>query len=223
MIRAALVIDIPFYREGLAALLGQSADVTVVGSSSGDEDVAALVTLESPDVVLLDIGAACARETLGALRGLATPPRVVALALSETPESIAEWARAGVMGYISRSASLADLLQCVRCVVRGEAYCSPRVMAILLHRFAEIEGRSPLPPLRSADLTAREREILDLVGRGLSNKVIAARLHISHATAKNHVHHILEKLQLRSRAEVAAYLHANNPGSGAAQSPSRGA
>jgi two-component system, NarL family, nitrate/nitrite response regulator NarL len=223
VIRAALVIDIPFYREGLAALLSQSADVTVVGSPAGDEEVAALVTRESPDVVLLDIGAAGAHETLATLRVLATPPRIVALALSETPESIAEWAGAGVMGYISRSAGLADVLQCLRCVVRGEAYCSPRVMAILLHRFAALEGRLPLAPARSAGLTAREHEILDLVGRGLSNKVIAARLHISHATAKNHVHHILDKLQLRSRAEVAAYLHTQGKGRGAAEVPPRSA
>lgn len=218
MIRAALVIDVPFYREGLATLLTQSADVTVVASLAGDDEVAACIARECPDVVLLDISGAHARAMLAALRALSPPPRIVALALQETPESIAEWAAAGVIGYISRTASLADLLQCLRCAVRGEAYCSPRVMAILLNRLVALEGRPPLAPARSGDLTVREREILELVGRGLSNKVIAARLHISHATAKNHVHHILDKLQLRSRAEVAAYLQAREtPLQGTAQ------
>jgi DNA-binding NarL/FixJ family response regulator len=211
MIRAALVIDVPFYREGLATLLTQSADVTVVASLPGDDEVAACIARESPDVVLLDISGAHARAMLATLRALRPPPPIVAIALRETPESIAEWAGAGVIGYISRTASLADLLQCLRCAVRGEPYCSPRVMSILLNRLVALEGQPPLAPARSADLTVREREILELVGRGLSNKVIAARLHISHATAKNHVHHILDKLQLRSRAEVAAYLQAREP------------
>jgi DNA-binding NarL/FixJ family response regulator len=206
MIRAALVIDVPFYREGLETLLTQSADVTVVASLAGADEVATCIARESPDVVLLDISGAQTHTILAALRALSPPPPIVALALQETPESIAEWASAGAIGYISRTASLADLLQCLRCAVRGEAYCSPRVMAILLSRLVALEGRPRTAPARSADLTLREREILDLVGRGLSNKVIAARLHISHATAKNHVHHILDKLQLRSRAEVAAYL-----------------
>ena len=123
----------------------------------------------------------------------------------ETPESVASWAAAGAIGYVSRSAGLADLLQCLQSAARGEVYCSPRVMSILLHRYA---AQPPPHVPRGGGLTGREREILELVGRGLCNKVIAARLHISHATAKNHVHHILDKLQLRSRAEVAAYLHA---------------
>jgi two-component system, NarL family, nitrate/nitrite response regulator NarL len=208
MIRAALIIDVPFYREGLATLLGQNDDVTIVGSSTDSETAVALVTRERPDVVLLDITAVRARETLAALRALESAPQIVALALNETQDGIAEWAGSGVIGYISRSASLSDLLHCVRCAARGELYCSPRVMSIVLHRFAAFTSQPPQPTMRGDELTLREREILDLVGRGLSNKLIAARLNISHATAKNHVHHILDKLQLRSRAEVAAYLHA---------------
>lgn len=216
MIRALLVIDVHFYREGLAALLAHSADVTVAATLSGAEGVVSAVERESPDVVLLDTSALHARETLGELHAMERPPRVVALAISETPESIAEWAGAGVLGYVSRSASLADLLQCLRCAVRGEAYCSPSVMAILLNRFATLGERPHVAASRGDDLTTREREILELIGRGLSNKVIARRLNISHATAKNHVHHILDKLQLRSRTQVAAYLHgqrAVSPGS----------
>jgi DNA-binding NarL/FixJ family response regulator len=210
MIRVLLSIDVPFYRDGLATLLNQSADVTVVATLHGGAPVPPLVARESPDVILLDISAAGARETLEALLAVGDPPKVVVLAITETPECIAEWAASGALGYVSRYASLADLLHCLRCVARGEAYCSPRVMAMLLRGYAasgERMGQGASRVAEMGDLTAREREIVELVGSGLSNKLIATRLHISHATAKNHVHHILDKLRLRSRAEVAAHLH----------------
>jgi DNA-binding NarL/FixJ family response regulator len=211
MIRALLIIDVPFYRDGLAALLNQSSDVTVVATPHGGAPMPPLVARESADVILLDISAAGARETLEALLAVGDPPNVVVLAITETPECIAEWAALGALGYVSRYASLADLLHCLRCVARGQAYCSPCVMAMLLRGYAASGERTDQRAARRAqmgDLTARELEILDLVGCGLSNKLIAARLHISHATAKNHVHHILDKLRLRSRAEIAAHLHA---------------
>ena len=201
MIRVLLVIDIPFYREGLAVLLSRSADVVIAGSAPDADSAARMVSSCEPDVILVDTSAADAQS----LCRLESAPPVVALAVGETPESVASWAAAGAIGYVSRSAGLADLLQCLQSAARGEVYCSPRVTAILLHRYVA-QPATPLP--RSGDLTAREREILDLVGRGLCNKVIATRLNISHATAKKHVHHILDKLQLRSRAEAAAYLHA---------------
>lgn len=161
-------------------------------------------------MILLDISADVALETLKALLAGGDPPRVVVLAITETPECVAEWAALGALGYVSRNASLADLIHCLRCAARAEAYCSPRVMTMLLRGCALSRERASQGESRRAargDLTAREREILELVGKGMSNKLIAARLHISHATAKNHVHHILDKLRLRSRAKVAAYLH----------------
>jgi two-component system, NarL family, nitrate/nitrite response regulator NarL len=207
MIRALLVIDVHFYREGLASLLAQSADISVVATLSSGDKVIETIERAAPNVVLLDTSSAHARELLVSVRRLGAPPPVVALALNETAESIEEWAGGGALGYVSRSASLADLLQCLRSAVRGEAYCSPRVMAILLSRFATLKAEPRNSFTRNVDLTAREREILELVGSGLSNKLIAVRLHISHATAKNHVHNILDKLRLRNRTEVAAYLH----------------
>ena len=202
MIRVLLVIDVPFYREGLASLLSQSAGVVIAGSAPNADSAAQMLSACNPDVLLLDTSAGDAQS----LCRLENAPPLVALAVGETPESVAAWAAAGAIGYVSRSAGLADLLQCLQCAARGEVYCSPRVTSILLNRYAAQSVSARVP--RSNDLTAREREILELVGLGLCNKVIATRLHISHATAKNHVHHILDKLQLRSRAEVAAYLHA---------------
>jgi two-component system, NarL family, nitrate/nitrite response regulator NarL len=213
MIRVLLVIDVPFYREGLAALLAQSAGVVVTGAVADAHSAAQIITDDKPDVVLLDISAAEARSVCA----LENAPPVVALAVGETPESVVQWAEAGAIGYVSRNAGLADLLQCLQSAARGETYCSPRIMSLVLHRFAADFDLHATALNRGDDLTNREREILELMGHGLSNKLIASRLHISHATAKNHVHNILDKLRLHSRAEVAAYLHAHT----AAPSPRR--
>lgn len=210
MIRALLVIDVHFYRECLAAVLDQSADVKVVAALSGADDIAEAVRRESPDLVLFDTSVPQLPAMLGELGAMERPPRIVALAINESSESIAECAAAGVLGYLSRSASVAELLQCLRCVSHAEPYCSPGVLVILLHRIAALGAPSQTAG-HCDSMTTRELEIVELVGRGLSNKVIAARLHISHATAKNHVHHILEKLQLRSRTQVVAYLHRRHP------------
>ena len=204
MIRALLIIDVPFYRDGLATLLNQSADVTVVATLHGDAPVPPLVARESPDVILLDISAAGARETLEALLAVGDPPNVVVLAITETPECIAEWAALGALGYVSRYASLADLLHCLRCVARGEAYCSPRVMAMLLRGYAasgERMGQGASRVAEMGDLTAREREIVELVGSGLSNKLIAARLHIRRVNDSLNVVRVIEQLRIQVHLE----------------------
>jgi DNA-binding NarL/FixJ family response regulator len=216
MIHVLLIIEVPFYREGLETLLNQCADVTVVGAVA-DADSAIRIGVTSPvDVVLLDIGSQDSRLILRRWLMLPNACPVVALAIGESPDAVVEWAQAGIKGYLSRTAGLGDLLECLRCAIRGEAYCTPRIMSILLHRLAVVStGQAPAAESDCA-LTTREREILELVGKGLSNKVIASKLNISHATAKNHVHHILEKLNLRSRSQAASYLHSHEKAGGAA-------
>lgn len=203
--RTLLVIDVPFYRQGLEALLRTSSGIEVIDRIATTMDAPVIAAHEHPDLVLLDIGADQARTTVRCLRELMPAPKIVALALDETPECILEWAEAGISGYVPRQATLADLLEVLRGVHRGETHCSPRVMSMVFHRLATLSSRYE-PRTRMIDLTTREREIVHLLASGVSNKVIAARLGISHATAKNHVHHILDKLQLRSRGEVAPLI-----------------
>jgi DNA-binding NarL/FixJ family response regulator len=207
MIRVLLVIDIPFYREGLATLLGQCSDVTVVGAVASADAALKFGTAQSIDVALLDISHDAAHDILRRWRTLPNGGPVIALGISESTDAILEWARAGVRGYVSRSAGLPELLESLRYAVRGHAYCTPRIMSIVLQQVATAyPQKNAKVQGDSGTLTAREREILELVGKGLSNKVIALRLQIAHATAKNHVHHILAKLNLRSRSQMVAYL-----------------
>jgi two-component system nitrate/nitrite response regulator NarL len=202
------VIETRFYCECLAATLAQSTDVKVVAALCGNEAIEEAVHHEPPEIILLDTSIPRLRPMLAELGAMTPSPKIVALAISETPESIAECANAGVIGYLSKSATVADLLQCLQCASQGAPYCSPGIVAILLDRIAAAGEQTGLVEIPPPQITPREREILELVGSGFSNKIIAARLNISHATAKNHVHHILEKLQLRSRTQVAAYLQA---------------
>jgi DNA-binding NarL/FixJ family response regulator len=205
IMRMLLVIDVPFYRDGLQKLLSQDDDVVVVGAVAGSDALSA-VAQYIPDLVLLDTNATHARETLRELHSFAPAPRVVALAVDEQNPGIVEWLEAGVSGYVSRQSNYPELLQVLHSASRGEWVCSPRVMSFLLGRLSALKTEAVPRISESQALTPREQEILELVGRGLSNKRIANALRISHATAKNHVHHILGKLQLNSRAEVAAYL-----------------
>jgi two-component system nitrate/nitrite response regulator NarL len=135
--------------------------------------------------------------------------KVVAIALDETPHAVLEWAEVGAMAYVPRDASLADLIATIERTARGELQCSAQVAAGMIRRvwaLAKVAGDRNAGRLGSAHLTPREREIMRLIDQGMSNKDIARHLGIGIATAKSHVHHILEKLNVRGRSQAAARL-----------------
>ncbi|MBV9773891.1 MAG: response regulator transcription factor [Gemmatimonadetes bacterium] len=157
-----------------------------------------------PDVVLLDVaGAEDARGVLELFPGV----RVVALGTEDSVEEILAALEAGASGYLTREAPLESLAETILAVARDEMPCSPRVAAALGRRVAALSAARAQPPLLAL-LTEREREILELIGEGLSNKEIARRLSIRVLTVKNHVHNLLHKLQVRRRGEAAARLRA---------------
>lgn len=203
MIRALIVIEVPFYREGLGELLAKSGEVEVVGAVSDPDDAERVAGSTLPDVVLLDIGTPGAAESLRRLRRVEPPPRIVALAVRETPEGILQWVESGITAYVPRDAKLGDLIRVLHGAVHDELYCSPRIAATMLRRLALLAQSSRHRERRVEALSAREQEVLSLLAKGLSNKAIASRLGIANATAKNHVHNILDKLQLRRRVEAA--------------------
>jgi two-component system, NarL family, nitrate/nitrite response regulator NarL len=161
-----------------------------------------------PDIVLLDAampeGLIAAADIVGSDPGV----KVVAIALDETPHAVLEWAEVGAAGYVPRDASLADLIATIERTSRGELQCSAQVAAGMIRRLwtlAKVAGDRHVSNA-SVHLTPREREIMRLIDQGMSNKDIARHLGIGVATAKSHVHHILEKLQVRGRSQAAARL-----------------
>ena len=210
MIRVVVISGVCLYREGLAEMLGRTGSISVVGSAADvTGGVARSARLgEPPDVILLDTipadSALRVAEVLDALPGVP----VLALTVPNSEREIVAIAEAGIAGFVTSEASIEELVAAIESVARGEALCSPSVAAALMRRLASLartgSATSPIGPL-----TTREREILELIDEGCSNKQIAQRLRIELPTVKNHVHHILVKLGVSRRAEAAALVRAS--------------
>jgi len=202
--RVLLVADVSVHRDSLVEQLDRESGIQVVGATSDLAEGVARVWSLSPDLVLLDVAAEERVEAIAALVAAIPDVRVVAFAVPETESDIIACAEAGAAACVTREASFAELVATIERVGSGESLCSPQVAAILLRRVATLAAQRRGEP--TASLTAREREILELVDEGLSNKQIAKRLCIEMPTVKNHVHNILEKLHVRSRHEAAALM-----------------
>jgi two-component system, NarL family, nitrate/nitrite response regulator NarL len=205
-IRLAIVARVRFYRDGLAALFADRAGFEVIATAGASGDVLAFVREHRPDIVLLgigpDVGVALVQEILAE----AAETRIVALDVSDDDPDVLPLAEAGVSGYVTVDATADEVVHIVEGVSHGETLCSPRIVALLLQRVAVLAAPRAASPNGIGVLTPREREIAALIGDGRSNKEIARTLCIEVATVKNHVHHILEKLQVARRGEAAALL-----------------
>ncbi len=210
MLRVLIASSVRFYADGLAIQLATRDGLEVVGVARAIDDLLASFVRCEPDVLLLDVSLPATRPAavVAALAAARPSVRIVALAVAESDEDVVGWAETGIDGLVTRNSSLADVVAAIEGASRGEMHCSPHVAATLLRRVstlasaqAAVAGVQPLEAL-----TSREREILRLIDDGCSNKEIAQRLSIEVATVKNHVHHILEKLGVRRRAEAAATL-----------------
>ena len=214
MIRVYVVAAVRLYRQGLAALLPRREGIEVVGSASSWAAAAAEATAAAPDVVLLDMALADGPGAIREIVSTAEDVKVIALAVAETERDVIAYAEAGVSGFVARDESLDDLVAAIESAALGQVTCSPRIAAALLRRVTAMSR-----PLAASEerLTPREQEIAALLDEGLSNKEIAQRLYIELPTVKNHVHNILDKLNVRSRFEVAARSErpqpARSPGS----------
>jgi DNA-binding NarL/FixJ family response regulator len=201
-----VVTDVLLYREGLREILERHPDIAVVGTSATVAAGIGELAARQPQVVLVDTPADGAIADVAAIRRAFPRAGVVVLGLGDDEREIVAWAEAGVSGYVTRDESLLALVDVIRGVGRQELICSPRLAATLLRRVADLAGRSVAADPKRV-LTAREREVLERLECGLSNKEIARDLSIALSTVKNHVHSILDKLQARGRCDAVAWLH----------------
>ena len=205
MIRVALADDQALVRAGFRALLAAEDDIDVVGEASDGDEAVRVARRTGPDVVLMDIrmpgmdGLEATRIICGDERLAGV--RVVILTTFELDEYVFEALRIGASGFLVKDTDPAELVQAVRAVARGDALLSPGVTRRLVSEFAS-RARRPAPVADLDLLTDREREVVALVGEGLSNDEIAERLIVSPATAKTHVSRAMIKLGTRDRAQL---------------------
>lgn len=203
------------YREGLALTVeNRSEEIDVVGACSDADSAARLVADHPGAVVLVDVSHSNVDAAIQRLTAGRSAPRLVALSLTAgTDEEVIAAAETGFSGLLAANASVDDLIDTVEHAAKGEMVCSPRAAAGLARRLADLAGRRNAP-VATQSLTAREREVAELLETGLSNKQIARRLSIRLSTVKNHVHNILSKLGVERRGEAAAVLRGDLVGNG---------
>lgn len=204
-IKILVVDDHGIVREGLKMVLGLEEDFDVVGEAASGREAVSQATALKPDVVLMDVlmdevnGIDACRQIKSAL----PQTQVLMLTSHDAPQAVEASVLAGASGYLLKNGGREDLLKGIRAVAQGESLLSPSVTAQVLERLADLTRKERA---REDDLLSeREKEVLVLVGRGLTNRQIAGELIISENTVRNHLSHILDKLDLSRRSQVAAY------------------
>jgi DNA-binding NarL/FixJ family response regulator len=200
--RVYLVSDILLYREGLSSSLVLQTQLDLVGAG-GSGDFRDRISDLRPDALLLDLACrgslAIPRQAQQILPGV----RVVAFAVADVDENVLACAEAGISSYVTQNGSSEDLVAAVRAALRGELVCSPRIAGLLFSRMATLSDGRPMMASVDALLTPREREIAGMLARNLPNKEIARQLRLGPTTVKNHVHNILQKLNIHRRGDIA--------------------
>jgi DNA-binding NarL/FixJ family response regulator len=205
-IRVLLVDDEELVRSGFRLLLDLESDIVVVGEATNGAQAVEQARLTRPDVVVMDIrmpkvdGIDATRQ-LASINGL-HDVKVLILTTYDTDAYVFEGLQAGASGFLLKDAGPAELLHAIRVVAAGDSLLAPRITRRLIAQFTAHRAASVAAEDRLAVLTDREREVVALVGRGLSNDEIGAELFLSPATARTHVSHAMVKLGARDRAQL---------------------
>jgi DNA-binding NarL/FixJ family response regulator len=209
MIRVLLVNEIRLMSNVIRSVLEEEPDIEVVGGVTSLDEALALASKSDVALVSTRLPEDGALKLTTAIAEAHPSVKVLVLGLTETKGQVLQYVEAGATGYVLKDDSVDDLLSHVRAAQSGEALVSPDIAAALMSRvgelaqlFADVESGLN----EAADLTPREREILELIGQGLTNQEIADRLVIEVGTVKNHVHSILQKLDVGNRRDAAAHL-----------------
>jgi DNA-binding NarL/FixJ family response regulator len=212
LIRILVADDHALFRDGLRALFFSVPDTEVVGEAATGEEAIARAEDLQPDVVLMDIQMPGVNGIEATRTIVRNSPHigVIVVTMFEDDDSVFAAMRAGARGYVLKGADQDEILKVIRAVAAGEAHFGPEIARRLMGFFS---AREPAAPSEAfPELTAREREVLDLIARGRNNQEIAKELYLSHKTVRNHISNIFTKLQVADRAQ--AIIRAREAGLG---------
>ncbi|BEL03860.1 response regulator transcription factor [Actinoplanes sichuanensis] len=208
-VRVLVVDDDALVRAGLTMMLDGAPGIAVVGEASDGDQVPAALDAHAPDVVLMDVrmprvdGITATRR----LRARPRPPEVIVLTTFDTDENILHALRAGASGFLLKDTPPVRIAEAVRQVAAGEPILSPRITRRLMDRVAVQAGAFAQARTTLAVLSPRERDVVVAIGQGHGNAEIGAELDMTLATVKSHVSHILTKLDLDNRTQIALLAH----------------
>jgi len=215
-IQILLIEDNRLLREGIAAMLNDHGDFEVVARSEDGDAVRQLKSLGlPPDVVLLDLGLEKVNslKLMTLLQKELSTARIIAMDILPEHVDLVEFVKAGGSGFILKNAPLNDWIETIKTVAMGEKVLPPVLTQSLFTQIVELTLKNGKGiPADSIQFTNREREVVNLIVQGLSNKEIAASLHIATYTVKSHVHNILEKMALSTRLQIAAFVRKEGSG-----------
>jgi two-component system, NarL family, nitrate/nitrite response regulator NarL len=203
---AFLICRVRLYCDVIADRLACEPGIALIGIANPEDNLVAEIETAVPDVVLLDTSPRDALAVAARLIRERPQTRILGFGVSDVPEEVVACAEAGLSGYVPCTASIKDLISATRRVAFGSTVCSD-VIADGLFQHLRRAAFGSLPSSLERVLTQRQQQIVRLIGEGLSNKEIARRLSLGTSTVKNHVHDILDRLQVTSRSEAAARIH----------------
>ena len=204
-IRIILADDHKIVREGLRSILEKELNMKVVAQSEDGRTTVELAQSLVPDIVIMDVsmpgmnGIEATRQITANVSGV----RVIALSMHSDKRYVSEMLRAGASGYLLKHSALDELGRAIQTVLANKIYVSPEIAGVIVQDYVKHLGAAK--PSHPAPLTTKEREVLQLIAEGRSTKEIAARLKVSIPTVETHRHHIMEKLQLHTVAELTKY------------------
>lgn len=208
-----LVVENRLLREALVRLFLKQTDIKVVGQNAASETSAKQAIACGADIILLDsFGSASQLRILGELAKSQSDVRVILFGMEEDPGCFMKAVRLGVCGYLLKDASSTEIVSAVRSAIQGDAVCPPRLCMALFSQvaleFRQKSGMADDEACLKAGLTFRQRQLVSLVAKGMSNKEIASNLNLSEYTVKNHIYRIMKQLEAESRQEAVDLIRA---------------
>ena len=210
-IRLLLIEDNRMLREGISVMLRKQHDMNVVATVGNGENILAIMGKYKPDILLLDLGLR-SRSSLNLVKLVKksfSGTKVIIMDLIPLQADVLEFVQTGVAGFILKDATVNDFVKTIRSVAKGLQVLPPNLTGSLFSQIVEhaVNGSSHAAIIDSVRMTKREKQVIELISEGSTNKEIAQELHLSTYTVKSHVHNILEKLALSTRVQIAKYLH----------------